>query len=330
MDINKIFTFWKKPRWDYSVSLEKNHGVSIDIIIEIIKSFLINKSKLFSSGKYEYRILGGANNYGFVSYISKNASWVVKIAPDKLLRREALFFEYHKKSFNENTGFAPDSMGFSVLKDTGLAFLVLENMKESKKTSLNRVYDLYSESKCGKELFDMGLLENVPKLNAGTRIKDILIFLVCDFKSNEARNYIDVFFFERMRDMPEYSDEIFHIQSVIKKKYEALRNFDESLVGFVHGDFKESNMMISDNDRLKLIDFQYYCKGIEVWDLAFYLSKSKLSFSNGVELILNKLPTKNEKNFLLFFYVFALLLHSKSSAFKKDKFKPVLKCLSKY
>lgn len=130
-----------------------------------------------------------------------------------------------------------------------------------------------------------------------------------------------------MDKLPSYSDELSHIQSVINLNYKLLKDVDASLIGFVHGDFKKSNMMLDSKKELKLIDFQYYCQGIRVWDLAFYFSKSKLSFSKGLGIVLDKLPSENEKQYLAFLYIFALLLHSKESAFEKDKFRPVLEYL---
>ncbi len=324
MDIVKLLTFWKKPSRNYVGILEEKYGLSKYSIIDIVKNFLVDKSKVFLDGKYTYQNLGGSNNYGFVAYISKHNNWIAKIAPEKLLQREAIFFEYHKNNFNEETGFAPNSMGYGSFENTDLEFLTLEKLAPSKKITLDQVYKLYSKSRDGQKLFDGGLLEAAPEIDTGTRIKDILTFLVCDFKSKKAKSYIDSFFIERMSALPDYSDELSHLQSVIDMNYELLKDVDASLIGFVHGDFKKSNMMLDSKQQLKLIDFQYYCQGIRVWDLAFYFSKSKLSFSKGLGVILDKLSTENERKYLAFLYIFALLLHSKESAFEKDKFKPVL------
>ena len=322
--------FWKKMCRKYSSSLEEKYGLSTATIIKDVKEYLVNISDLFLDGKFKYQSLGGSNNYGFVTFTSynRNNDWITKIAPEKLLRREALFFKYHEKNLRRDIGFAPEFMGNGLFMGTNLEFLTLKRLDKPKNITIDQVFELYSMSEVGQELFDNGLINDAEELESGTRIKDILISLVCDFNSEKAKTYIDDFFIERIENLPDYYDELLYIQSVIKKSYESLKDVDESLIGFVHGDFKRSNMMLDFNKQLKLIDFQYYCQGIRVWDLAFYFSKNKQSFSKVLESVLNKLPTEKEKRYFLFFYIFAVLLHIKPSALKKNKCKFALDYLN--
>lgn len=330
MNIVKLLTFWKKENRSYSSHLEAKYSLSTTTVVNRIKESLIKKSELFLDGEFQYQSLGGSNNFGFVIFTScnKKNDWITKIAPEMLLRREALFFKYHKNNLKENIGFAPDCMGYGLFKETDLEFLTLERLDKAKNITSDQVFELYSRSENGQKLFDSGLLKEARELESGTRIKDILISLVCDFNSEKAKNYIDDFFIERIEKLTDYSDELRNIQLVVKRSYELLRDVDESLIGFVHGDFKGSNMMLDSSKQLRSIDFQYYCQGIRVWDLAFYFSKSKLSFSEGMEPILNKLSTENERKYLVFFYIFAVLLHLKPSALKKKKCKPALDYLN--
>lgn len=329
MNILKLLTFWKKPRRSYSSNLEEKYGLSIKLTVEIVKTSLVNKSKLFLDGQYAYLNLGGSNNYGFITFTSKSKqnTCITKIAPEILLRREALFFKYHENNLDQESSFSPKFISYNTYNNTDLEFLTLEKLEERKTLTPEQVYELYLKSRRGGELFDLGLLQEAPRLNPGTRIKDILFFLVCDFESEKAKTYMDKFFIERIKALPDYANELLFIQSVIRKNYQLLRCVDKSLIGFVHGDFKGSNMMQDQNKSLKLIDFQYYCQGIKVWDLAFYFSKSKLSFSKGIGKILNNFSTENEKRYLVFLYVFAVLLHPKSSVFERDKYKPALEYL---
>jgi hypothetical protein len=329
LKIVNLLTFWKNPRRNHSSSIEEEYGLSTKSVVKIVEESLVKKSHFFVEGQYAYQSLGGSNNYGFVVFSSKNknSDWITKIATEKLLFREALFFDHHKNDLKKEAGFAPNTMGYDSLKNTNLEFLTLEKLVEAKRITTDQVYDLFLKSKNGKILFDNGLLLAAPELESGTRIKDILLSLVCNFESEKAKNYINNFFIERIEKLPNHCIQLRHIQSIIQESYEVLRNVDESLIGFVHGDFKNSNIMMDSKKQLKLIDFQYYCRGIRAWDLAFYFSKNKQSFSKGLGLVLNKLSTENEKKYLLFFYIFAVLLHPKSSVFEKEKCKPALEYL---
>jgi serine/threonine protein kinase len=319
----------KNIRINKPSNIEKEYGLSTDSVVKIVEESLVKKSKFFIEGQYAYRSLGGSNNYGFVVFTSKNknSDWITKIATEKLLIREALFFDYHKNDLEKESGFAANTMGYDSLKNTDLEFLTLEKLEEAKRITSDQIYNLYSKSKSGQALFDNGLLVAAPKLEPGTRIKDVLVFLVCDFESENAKDYIDNFFIERIEKLPKYCNQLLHIQFIIQECYEVLKNVDNSLIGFVHGDFKNSNIMMDSKKQLKLIDFQYYCRGIRVWDLAFYFSKSKQSFSKGLGPILDKISTENEKKYLVFFYIFAVLLHPKPSIFEKEKCKPALEYL---
>jgi hypothetical protein len=255
--------------------------------------------------------------------------WVTKIASEKLMLRERLFLEWHQDTLGSGSTFAPAFIGHGLINRSDLGFLTMESLRPIKSVNSDQLFKLYSNCAHGQKLFKEGLLQASPDLESGTRIKDILMSLVCDFESESARTYIKQFFTERINTLPEHSDVLATIQTEIEKCYEILKPVDESLLGFVHGDFKVSNMMMDSSHQLKLIDFQYYCRGIRVWDLAFYFSKSKKSFSDTLEPFLNKLSTRSERQYLVFFYIFAVLLHPKQKVFKQKKLTHALTVLKK-
>lgn len=59
MDIVKSLTFWKNSSRNYVGILEEKYSLSTCLIIDVVKSFLIDKSKVFIDGKYAYKNLGG-------------------------------------------------------------------------------------------------------------------------------------------------------------------------------------------------------------------------------------------------------------------------------
>lgn len=326
----KLLKFKKQPDNSCLSNLEKDYSLSKENIISEIKQSLIDKLYFSDDGQLTYKELGGANNYGFALYKSKkdNSAWITKIAPNTLQIREALFYEYHEKFLNEKLSFAPKYIGYDILKKSELGILTIEKLSHTKNIHPDQVFNLFSRYEQGKKLFNNGLLNDAPKLKPGTRIRDIIINLVCDFGSNKAENYISQFFLERIKQLPKYINELTYIQSEINKHYKSLKNIDKSLIGFVHGDFKPSNIMIDSRKKLNLIDFQYYCQGIRVWDLAFFFSKNKKPFSKSLKPFLKENLTENEIKYLLFLYVFSVLLHAKPSAFKQKKCRPALDYLN--
>jgi len=69
------------------------------------------------------------------------------------------------------------------------------------------------------------------------------------------------------------------IEEALSKIRLNIGTVEKESLGFVHGDFKPSNMMLSRKGNLKLIDFQYWCYGIRVWDLAFFYQNKKKGLS---------------------------------------------------
>ncbi len=326
----KTFRPKKQPDNSCLSNLEKYYALSKEDILSEIKQSLIDKSYFSADGQLSYKELGGANNYGFALYNSKkdNSAWITKIAPNTLQIREALFYEYHEKFLNEKSLFAPKYIGYDILEKSELGILTIEKLNHAKNIYPSQIFDLFSRYEQGKNLFNNGLLNDAPKLKSGTIIRDIIVNLVCDFNSSNAESYINNFFLERIEKLPKHINELVYIQSEINKHYKSLKNIDKSLIGFVHGDFKPSNIMVDSKNQLRLIDFQYYCQGVRVWDLAFFFSKNKKPFSKSLKPFLKENLTENEMKYLLFFYIFSVLLHAKPSALKQKKCRPALDYLN--
>ncbi|WP_040727897.1 phosphotransferase family protein [Thiomicrorhabdus sp. Kp2] len=334
--LNRLVRFYYRWRNKEHISkLELESKYSLNQIIATIQqssqTVVMPSIKIVS----EYRFLGGANNFGFIlmkdEYTHKTL-WVGKVASKDLITREILFLKWHQESINLQDVFAPQYLTSGRIPETSIEFLVTEKLTSVKRIKLNSMFNLYKKTAGANEFINttFGTDELMP-LKAGSRIRDLLLNLVVQLKTGESKTFIDTFFMERKKFLPQFIDDLSSIEDKVHSLHQKLNIEDPSLWGFVHGDFKKSNMMEDGDGNLKLIDFQYICYGIRVWDLAFYLSKDKEGFQSSVMNVLNLLINQNERNLLLFYYVFSVLLHPNIKTFENsfnNKICPALNLLN--
>ena len=258
--------------------------------------------------------------------------WVGKIASKDLLSREMLFIKWHQETINSQDAFAPQYLTSGRIPKTSIEFLVTEKLIPVKRITFDSTFNLYKNAAKANEFIKTQFETNESmSLKAGSRIRDFILNLVIQFKTSESKKFINTFFAERKRLLPQFIGDLSFLEDNIDRIYEKLNSEDPALWGFVHGDFKKTNMMKDSDGNLKLIDFQYNCYGVRVWDLAFYLSKDKRGFESSVIIVLNLLSNQNERDFLLFYYVLALLLHPNIKRFKStfnSKVRPALNLLN--
>ncbi|MCF6346496.1 MAG: phosphotransferase [Thiomicrorhabdus sp.] len=298
--------------------LQKKSHLSLKEIIQKIDAEISSKIPHSSGLTTKYEQLGGANNFGFLRHAlmpETNCSWVTKFALSEMLTRERFLLQWHQKQVLPQMQFAPKWLTSGVLGDSNISFMVTECLTSVKSPSFQQVTELYSRSQQGGEVFQNP--EAVPVLEPGSRIRDILVNLVCQFDSPKAKTFLDHYFLERKKQLPLFQAQMDWIEEALSKIRLNIGTVEKESLGFVHGDFKPSNMMLSRKGNLKLIDFQYWCYGIRVWDLAFFLSKQKKGFEQTVLVLITLLElSEQEKKLLIFHYVIAVLLHPKSKQFK--------------
>lgn len=301
-------------------TLLKALAVSESELIKIIETNISNKLCPQEAIKSRYVVLEGSNNHGFLEHKCSNSSTslITKLASRELIEREQAFLEWHSQSVPSESSFAPEYVASGSINES----INIHFMTSQKCTALNRpkndqVLDLYFRSQNGIEYFSAPASKH-KALTGGSVIRDMLNNFVCNSEPDSALSYLKSYLVERAKKLSSHEQAFSVLQTKLLSFYPSIFNRDNcSAIGFVHGDFKASNMLISSQGKLLLIDFQYYSPGIKEWDLAFYLSKNKQPFNKKMPSFFNAFKEANEKQRLTFLYILATLLHPKPDKFEQ-------------
>lgn len=269
-------------------------------------------------------LLGGSNNLGFIEHRidSIEEVFLTKIAKWDKLERELNFLDWHHLNVSEEQAFSNELIAYGLLnKETEIGFIIMPKLQPVAQVTKEKIYDLWLKSQLGLKFYDDSKAQFI-ELEGSTRIKDILNNVVCNRDVLSALNYLDDFFDKRALALKGFKEEIEFIRFHVKKSYQYLFNPDG--FGFVHGDFKQANMLNTANNAFVLIDFQYYGKGYKEWDLAFFLSKQKKYFEESFSFFSEQFNNEEQVRRLALFYILALLLHPKPDKFKRLYRKNVL------
>ncbi len=303
--------------------LQQQSHLSLDKIVKEVEVAILAK-KSATGLTTQYTVLGGANNLGFLRHTLVSQSlpqtqknWITKFALNKLLIRESFFLQWHQENIETKKQFAPEWLTSGQLGESNVLFIVSECLRPIKSPNFEQVAELYRACKAGGDIFQtIKTPHTLPPLEPGSRIRDVLVHLVCQFDSPDASVFLDHYIKERNILLSSFSTEMAYVQKTLKRTFLVIRENIHDCLGLVHGDFKASNMMLRDEKKLKLIDFQYWCYGVRVWDIAFFLSKQKIDFQRSVPVFIECLVlSEQEKKLLIFFYVVAVLLHPKPKQF---------------
>ncbi len=319
--------------------VQQKSNLSLEVIIQQVEATILSKINEPVNLTTEYKYLGGANNFGFLchelSLSPKNSKvihnrYVTKFALTTVLKRERFFLQWHQNQIKPKKQFAPAWITGGDLEASTLSFMVMECLMPIKAPSFQQVSELFHRCQQGRKIFQLS--DSVPVLEPGSRIRDVLVNVVCQFDSPNATQFLKTYFLERKQNLPGFQEKIVWIQAALNTLRQEIGGITHEVLGFVHGDFKASNMMGSSDGDLKLIDFQYWCYGIRIWDIAFFLSKQKKRFEKTglVFIALLELSSK-EKNLLIFSYIIAILLHPKLKQFNwqfKHQIVPALTMLN--
>ncbi|WP_172959723.1 phosphotransferase [Thiomicrorhabdus aquaedulcis] len=319
-----VFFGLRKRSNQLKTKLQLASGETLDKIINTVEISLQELGILSDNSRFED--LGGANNLGFLLHRTelKKLTWVTKFAYSEEIAREDYFLQWHQKNVLTQHAIAPVLKVIGVLGDSNVRFMTMEALNSPNKISFAEIVELYVKLQSVGELFirQHHNANGFPKMTGGSRIRDLLLTLICQFGTPSSQQYIQVFFDQRKKINPLHSKEIEVIQEKVEKYLVQFGKLDESMIGLVHGDYKAANMMRDNYGNLKLVDFQYYQVGVRVWDLAFFMSKQKKHF----DIIYYELKSLTsfsveENRLLILCFILAAMLHLTPSTFKyKYKF----------
>lgn len=281
----------------------------------------------------KFRDMGGANNYGmFMHYaVADNRPVAItKIESRSLAEREFRFLMWQKKYRHNTLSATPYGLS-TIIGDNYVCFI----------TSVLNHPDVFSYSKA-ENLFDtLGEQDNLlshlaikgfkeglaSEVDDSTKIKSILVNLVSSFQSDGAEDFLNTFLVERNYIFSHAQDISRNLQVDLKEIYRILKAQDiTEYEGLVHGDFKQQNIM-EDGNSYKVIDCQYYTYGIRFWDLAFLYSKDTNGF-NGVKSRIERFDSFEDRAFILFFYLIAVLINVKKKRARKVVESQILPAMS--
>ena len=335
--LSKLKAAFERSKYVSSRVLEQRTGlVFVDItnlVENEINRSLAREEKGVAIQKSKFYLPGGSNNFGFFQHQLSGSSLQLlsKISTPVLLDQEKTFFKWHQDRFRKSEGsFAPKYLTNGCIGNPcELEFVTIEYLESVKKASLNQAWDLFDRAEKGRDFLEVSDQSHIEL--GGSRIKDVLSNFVANQDNESAARYISEFFQKRKLSLSGKAGVIDEIEKVLLAQISSEFPLQKDLYGFVHGDFKKANMLQNKQGKLLLIDFQYVCYGLRLWDLAFFLSKEKKRFEDCVLLILDKLESRQEKMVLVLCYVLAVMLHPNQKNFDKSyeaKIKPAIEFLT--
>jgi len=266
-----------------------------------------------------YDDLGGMNNIGMFTHKLKNHKNIFAIS--KLQKTAAAKREYTFQCWqkdNLDNMLAAKAFLLGSFRSKHYSWVTSEALHIPKSFSDSEIRSLFDRlnvpvEKLTKLSID-GRLESLrTALEDNTKIKSILVNLVCQLETEDAKQFTIKFFQER-KMLLEYSSGLYNnINELIHTYFSHIFEEDISFMyGLIHGDFKKQNILADKQNNLKVIDLQYFTYGVRIWDLAFYYSKDKREFSVVYSLLLRSFTwTKIEKETFIIFYLIASSLHLK-------------------
>lgn len=282
--------------------------------------------------------LGGINNDGMLVHLSAITGkplYVSKLARHKLIDREHDFLLWHKEYVSEMEAVSPSFVTMKEVDQSGINYLVTDYLHRPRLYDIADILSLYQ--KMSNLSSRVHLINNacegdgipVFKIADDTKIKSVISHIVTKLHTSEAFVFALDYLKQREKVFISNRAEYEKLVEAVEGLFSLANDIDFSKhYGLVHGDFKKQNILCDLNERLKLIDLQYYNYGASLWDLAFYISKEKFSFNDSYNMLVEQNPLDHtEIRIFLFLYIIAVLLHVKSSNIDKILTKKILPAL---
>ena len=300
--------------------LEKALGTDITSVRQTIEQALVKNLGIQLDIESSYDDLGGINNIGIFTHklkIHKNIFAISKLQKTTGAKREYTFQCWQRDNLNNRLTAKAFLLG--TFENKGYSWVTSEALYIPKKILDSEIKALFDRLDTPvdklEQLSNDGCAESLKTgLEDNTKIKSILVNLVCQLETEHAEQFTKKFFQER-EQLLRYSKGLYeNINDLITMYFAHVFKEDIFFMyGLIHGDFKKQNILADKKNNLKVIDLQYFTYGIRIWDLAFYYSKDNREFSAIYSLLLRSFDwTGIEKNTFIVFYLMASSLHLKS------------------
>ncbi len=317
--------------------LETVLETSIASTQQTIEQALIENLGIQLDIESSYNGLAGMNNIGIFTHKLKNHKNIFaisKLQKTAGARREYTFQCWQKN--NLDNMLAAKAFLLGSFRNEHYSWVTSEALhipKSFPDSGIRSLFDRLNvpDEKLTKLSID-GRLESLrTALEGNTKIKSILVSLVCQLETEDAKQFTIEFFQERKMLLECSSGLYDNINELIHMYFSHIFEDDISFMyGLIHGDFKKQNILADKQSNLKVIDLQYFTYGVRIWDLAFYYSKDKREFSIIYSLLLRSFTwTKIERETFIIFYLIASSLHLKAKNaedISHRKLEPAVRC----
>ena len=325
----RVLGFSKKgwmARGCYQRQLFKETGENVLGLSGMIAKAVNESESQLAFYKPTYQMMGGANNLGMLIHNCSNGfSYLSKIESCPLANREFVFLKWQKNNLSPKDYIAPDFLGCFKIPETHYCVLTMELLSVPKVYSVERVIELYQRMnsltpfivECGGVSKADGLFHF--ELEANTKITMVIQKIVSKLHHQSGYENLKLYLSERSAVFEERVDDYQSILNFFAESSSLTNTFDiDKHYGFLHGDFKKSNILSSENGELRIIDLQYYQYGCRLWDMAFFISKEKDGFLKSYFKFIKPLNLDLEQHRLfVVLYIVAVLLHVKKSNLSK-------------
>jgi len=308
----------------FSVRYFEKKICGLTCFLDYVENHIIDNG-LMEKGTFDlsYKAVIGNENLGSILLNCDGKSYFGKISPNNQNKKEVAFYQSVKaieSSYIVNVLFS-----FNLAKyDINIMFFdSLPKNGFLNKGEVPKVLDLYNNLE--SELLSTDILNNAGE------------FYEKPYSYGVRYKFFNMLIVEELKTVLSVDDHLYINQIFIENKL--YKSIEDKYFDFVHNDFHWKNLNIN-SDSIKVFDFNSYCTGLKIWDLATYFSTCHYNFDETIEFIkinldlLDDFNTKNHLsvNYFVLFYVFLIKVRFNNNAlsYQESNIEPSISFLKWY